>query len=164
MRMTKVSKLLCWSLCTLLWLALTLVFVHPLTARKPPIDKRCLISGREGWKPGRSKEPESTLHENVIHSSIFLNSSVPINIFKLYLSVSKPTNISLYSLVWAGHRRIYGSSGLTLTRTIYSSMVPCHRWIYVAYIHRWRGATDEYIGARLSSLRARQYSSVHQPI
>jgi hypothetical protein len=43
------------------------------------------------------------LQENVIHSSGFLNPSVPMNIFKLYCSVLKPMNIKLCSSGCAGH-------------------------------------------------------------
>jgi hypothetical protein len=57
------------------------------------------------------------------HSFVsFLNLSVPTNIFKLYSSVSKPTNIKLYSSFWAGYWWIYGLSDLTLTGPIYSSV------------------------------------------
>jgi hypothetical protein len=47
---------------------------------------------------------DKALQKNVIHLSGFLNSSVPTNIFKLYLSVPKPMNINLYSSVFIGHR------------------------------------------------------------
>jgi hypothetical protein len=52
--------------------------------------------------------------------------------------------VKLYSSVWARNRWIYGPSSLTLTGPKYSSVVPHHRWICVAYTHRWRGLTDEY--------------------
>jgi hypothetical protein len=81
-----------------------------------------------------------------------------MNLFKLYSSVSKSTNTRLYSLVpmnifklylsvWSGHRRIYGTSGLTLTGLIYS-LASHHPRIYVTYIHRWCGITDKYMGCR----------------
>jgi hypothetical protein len=38
--------------------------------------------------------------------------------------------------------------------TIYSLVRPHHRWIYVHYIHRWRGLTDEYMGVGQSQTTA----------
>jgi hypothetical protein len=49
---------------------------------------------------------DDTLQENGIHLSVVLNSSVPTNIFKLYSSVLKPTNITLYLSVESRNRRI----------------------------------------------------------
>jgi hypothetical protein len=80
----------------------------------------------------------TTLHETCVHSSMPIYSSVP-----------KPMNIRLYSSVWAKHRRIYGPSSLTLIGPIYSAAAPCHRRIYVAYIHRWHGRIDKYRGSRV---------------
>jgi hypothetical protein len=48
--------------------------------------------------------------ENDIYSSVLLNSLVLMNIFKLYLSVLKPMNMTLYSLIRDWNRCIYGSS------------------------------------------------------
>jgi hypothetical protein len=45
-----------------------------------------------------------TLQENGIHLLVFLNLSVPMNVFKLYSSVLKLTNITLYLLVGYGNR------------------------------------------------------------
>jgi hypothetical protein len=61
------------------------------------------------------RELYHTLQENVIHSSGFLNSSVPMNIFKLYLSV-------LTRNWW-----IYGGAGLMVWAHLYSSV---NHWIY----------------------------------
>jgi hypothetical protein len=42
------------------------------------------------------------LQENIIHSSVILNSLVSTNIFKLYSSILKPMNVTLYLLVGGG--------------------------------------------------------------
>jgi hypothetical protein len=81
--------------------------------------------------PDQASTLRCPLQENIIHSSIL-----------------KLTNIRLYWSIWAGYRRIYGPSGLTLTGPIYSSVEPRHRWIYATYIRRWHGVTDEYMGRR----------------
>jgi hypothetical protein len=52
---------------------------------------------------------EQSVLENGIYSLVVLNSSLLTNIFKLHSSVSGPTNVSLYLLVWAANRRIYGA-------------------------------------------------------
>jgi hypothetical protein len=52
-----------------------------------------------------------------------------MNIFKLYWSVSKPTNIKSYSSIWVRHQRIYERSDLIFTGS---------------YIRQWSHVTDEY--------------------
>jgi hypothetical protein len=54
---------------------------------------------------------------------------MPMNIFKLYWSVSKPTNIKSYSSIWVRHQRIYEPSDLIFTGP---------------YIRQWSHVTDEY--------------------
>jgi hypothetical protein len=128
------------------------VLAHLLMVEQPKV---CLpwwgpswASVRWFWHRCRINRSDQSLRQNVIHSSIFLNSSLPMNIFKLYLSVPKLTNIKLCLLVWAEHRWIYGPSDLTLTGSIYLLVAPCHRWIYMTYIRRWHGQADEYWGTR----------------
>jgi hypothetical protein len=64
------------------------------------------------------------------HSLVFLNS---LNIFKLYLSVLKLMNITLYSSVKDWNRRIYESSDLILTGLIHLLIKDYNRRIYEPY-------------------------------
>jgi hypothetical protein len=83
----------------------------------------------------------------------FLNLSVPINRFKLYLSVLKLTNIKLYSLIWVRNRymgcsvwfwpgtyiRLLVASPMNI-RVIYSSVTWRHQRIYEAHVYYYRSA------------------------
>jgi hypothetical protein len=95
------------------------------------------------WDKRRKKNCEQFLVYTTENICLFSGSSKFIGtlnrrIYFTFVSVGQaPINI--------------GRSGLTLTPPpLYFSVRPFARWIYVAYIHRWHGITDEYRGLGLS--------------